>query len=243
MLSSLTEAQQAAACFTLSFPTDCFLLRLIIYQGEHLPNSLEEGLAEEELHSGQLGDSRAQGSQDSSRGLCFPGTACPTPTMDVPWQRGPACAQRIWVHVLIPDEHFWGLVCSFLRDLTESISSLQVFCNHWWPLSSFLQTLTHKCPFMDKRSFPQYSVFVSVPQSLQQQWEPTLSQCDPWDPPGPATGRSLGTESFSGSTEQSAFPLTACALVFPLLCWAWLFFCPGPNGRGKCKITFSNVAV
>lgn len=50
-LSSLTEAEQEAAYFTLRrSPKDCCLPRLIIKQGEHLPNSRPEGL---EVASGQ----------------------------------------------------------------------------------------------------------------------------------------------------------------------------------------------
>lgn len=139
MLSSLTEAEQAAACFTLSFPTDCFLLRPIIYQGEHLPISPPAGLAvvsvraerqPESARGCKAGQPRGhRGHRTASRAGegCASLAACPTPATDVPGQRGPACAQllHIWLHVVIPDERFWGLVCSFLRDLTESISLLQ----------------------------------------------------------------------------------------------------------------------
>lgn len=109
-------------------------------------------------------------------------------------------------------------------------------------------TETRKCPFMDNRSFPRYIVSVSVPQSLQQKWkwEPTLSQCDPSDPCGPATGRSLGTEELQWEHRALSIPtdclcpcvpsaLLSLALLLPRTEWErktvqlhfqmWLFKC------------------
>lgn len=86
MLSSLSEAQQAAAFFTLCFPTDCFLLRLIIYQGEHLPNSPPEELvvvsgqsSSRGCKAGQLRDTTGTGQPGEQEKAVLPLTACPTP--------------------------------------------------------------------------------------------------------------------------------------------------------------------
>lgn len=129
-LSSLTEAEQEAAYFTLRrSPKDCCLLRLVIKQGEHLPNSRPEGL---EVASGQrdarhlrkkCSQSRHVGCnaekprggwtprawdrqrgralwwQKSRGGIQLPYPVCPTFTMDVSEQRGNVCSQVVYVWV------------------------------------------------------------------------------------------------------------------------------------------------
>lgn len=141
MPSSLTEAEQAAACFTLSFPTDCFLLRPIIYQGEHPPSSQPAGLA---MVSGQRG-SRSQlvAARLGSRGDTA-GTGQPAeqergvlPLLPVPpLPRMSLDKGALHVHSCSIFGFTWSFLmnifgaCSFLRDLTESISLLQVSCNH-----------------------------------------------------------------------------------------------------------------
>lgn len=152
--------------------------------------------------------------------------------MDIPGQRGPAYAQllHIWVHVVIPDEHFWGLVCSFLRDLTESISLLQVSCNHWWPLSSFSSdTETHKCPFIGNRSCV-YQCALAVVVGAHS--VPVCSFRPLVDLPLQVLGDRRGSV---GAQSIQHPPLTALAIVLPQLCWTWLCLCPEANGRGKLK--------
>lgn len=172
MLSSLTETEQAASYFTLRrSPKDCCLLRLIIKQGEHLPNSCPQGLEggtwaarqQAAWREAQLESARGLQGWKAERRLGIMG-------MGQTERLGPVVARRQGGHTVSLHcfshlyngcpwtkghcmfttglylgscahsyrRFFWGwLVCLFLRDLTESISLLQVFSSHWWPLSAF----------------------------------------------------------------------------------------------------------